>query len=325
MDKNLAPVAIFVYNRLTNTRGVIEALQKNYLAKDTDVFVFSDGPNILKNPANKKRVSDVRQYLKEVKGFKSLTVIERPENFYIEKNITEGVTEIINKYGKIIVLEDDGVSAPDFLNFMNKALDFYEDEEKVMHIATFTFIKLPGVNNKTFFTTYSENTGGGWGTWKNRWDKFKWFQNENEGLSLLSPEQKDKIEMGGVFKCLDNLKAKPIPWDICWNIAIIINNGLAVNSPRALIKNNGLFNGTHFSVINKLLGKNPFELELGKEDQIIFEEKIEENLEASRLLKEFYGSIDKKNDKKATKLIHLVVKILVKLKITKLVKKIISR
>jgi hypothetical protein len=325
MDKNLAPVAIFVYNRLTNTRGVIEALQKNYLAKDTDVFVFSDGPNILKNPANKKRISEVRQYLKEVKGFKSLTVIERPENFYIEKNITEGVTEIINKYGKIIVLEDDGVSAPDFLSFMNKALDFYENKEKVMHIATFTFIKLPGVNNKTFFTTYSENTGGGWGTWKNRWDKFKWFQNENEGLSLLSPEQKNKIEMGGAFKCLNNLKLNPIPWDICWNIAIIINDGLAVNSPRPLIKNNGLFNGTHFSFINRLFGKNPFELELEKEREIIFEDNITENREAARLIKEFYQNIGKANDKTKDKIIHGLIKILVKLKITKLFKKIVPR
>ncbi|MFA6476202.1 MAG: hypothetical protein WCV68_02170 [Candidatus Paceibacterota bacterium] len=325
MNKNLAPVAIFVYNRLANTRGVVEALQRNYLAKDTDVFIFSDGPNILKNPANERKVAEVRRYLKTVTGFKSFTVIERPENFYIEKNITDGVTEIINKYGKVIVLEDDGVSAPDFLTFMNGALDFYEEKEKVMHVATFTFIKMPGDNNKTFFTTYSENTGGGWGTWKNRWDKFKWFQNENEGLSLLSPEQKDKIEMGGVFKCLDNLRAKPIPWDICWNIAIIINNGLAVNSPRALIRNNGLFNGTHFSVLNKLLGKNPFELELGKEGQIIFEDKIEENLEATRLLKEFYSNIGKKSNKKTDKLIHALVRVMVKLRITKLVKKIISR
>ena len=179
MDKNLAPVAIFVYNRLANTRGVIEALQKNYLAKDTDVFVFSDGPNILKNPANERKVAEVRQYLKTVTGFKSFNIIERPENFYIEKNITDGVTEIINKFGKIIVLEDDGVSAPNFLNFMNDALDFYEYKDKVMHIATFTFIKAPS-NNKTFFTTYSENTGGGWGTWRNRWDKFTWFQNPEE-------------------------------------------------------------------------------------------------------------------------------------------------
>lgn len=320
MEKNLSPVVIFVYNRLNNTRGVIEALQKNYLAKETDVFVFSDGPN-LSNPANKQKVATVRQYLKTVTGFKSFNIIERPENFYIEKNITEGITEIINKFGKIIVLEDDGVSSPNFLTFMNQALDFYEDKEKVMHIATFTFIKWP--NNKTFFTTYSENTGGGWGTWKDRWAKFKWFQNEAEGLSLLSPEQRDKIEMDGVFKCLNNLKLKPIPWDICWNIAIIINDGLAVNAPRPLIKNNGLLNGTHFSFINRLFGKNPFELELEKEEEIIFEDNIAENKEATRLIKEFYQNIGQASGKKRDRWLHAFIRLLVKFKITKILKRIL--
>lgn len=324
MKRNLAPVAIFVYNRLDNTKGVIEALQKNYLAKNTDVVVFSDGPDMTKNSANERRVSDVRTYLRTVTGFKSFTVIERPENFYIERNITEGVTETINKFGKVIVLEDDGVSAPNFLTFMNKALDFYKDKKEVMHIATFTFIKFH--HNKTFFTTYSENTGGGWGTWQDRWDKFKWFQREEEGLSLLSSEQKNKIEIDGAFKCLGNLKLKPIPWDICWNIAIIINNGLAVNSPYPLIKNNGLFNGTHFSFMNRLFGKNPFELEIGKKKkEIIFEENITENKEAMRSIKEFYQNIDKTSDKTKDKIIHCLIRILVKFKITKLLRKIISR
>lgn len=317
MNKKIAPVAIFVYNRLDNTRAVIEALRNNYLAKDTDVFVFSDGAKTKKNIDS---VRGVRQYLKTVTGFRSFTIIERKENYYIEKNIIEGVTEIINKFGKIIVLEDDGVSAKNFLNFMNDALDFYEQQEKVMHIATFTFIKMPDDYKKTFFTSYSENTGGGWGTWKNRWVKFKWFQNEQEGLAVLTPEQKNKIEMDGIFHCLDSLKLKPIPWDICWGIAIVNNKGLAVNSPHPLIKNNGLFNGTHFSFINRILGKNPFEIELGKEEEIIFDDNIIENQEATRLLKEFYQKISEKNTEKSNRLIYGIIKIMVKLKITKFLK-----
>lgn len=318
MNKTFAPVAIFVYNRVDNTRETIEALKNNYLAKETDVFVFSDGP---KTERNKKAVDEVRGYLKTVTGFKSFTVIEHKKNIYLERNVIGGVTEIVNRFGKIIVLEDDGVSAKYFLTFMNKALDFYENEEKVMHVATFTFIKMPDDYNKTFFWRYSENTGGGWGTWKNRWDKFKWFQNEAEGLAALTEEQRKRIELDGTFGCLSSLKSKPIPWDICWYIAIIRNNGLAVNSPVPLIRNNGLFGGTHFSAINKILGKSPFEVELSDKEDIIFDDHIVENTKALELLKEFYSKL---GTRKRDKVLHYFVRMLVVLKITKLLKRLLS-
>jgi len=318
MNKKLAPVAIFVYNRPDNAKQTIEALQKNYLAKETEVFIFSDAPKTAKN---EKAVNDVRRYLRTITGFKSVTIIERKENFYIERNIIEGVTDIVNKYGRIIVLEDDGVSAKNFLTFMNKALDFYESQESVMHIATFTFIKMPVDYKKTFFWSYSENTGGGWGTWENRWEKFKWFSNEAEGLSVLSDEQKKEVELDGASRCLQFLKLNPIPWDICWHIAIVRNNGLAVNSPKPLIKNNGLFSGTHSSPINRILGKHPFDIELGEEEDIIFGDNIVENTEAVRLLKEFYGKMGKR---RRDKVLHYFVRTLVALRITKLLKYILS-
>lgn len=318
MSKKLAPVAIFVYNRLDNTRAVIEALAQNTLAKETDVFVFSDGP---KTDKQKPAVDAIRAYLKTIDGFKSLTVIERPTNFYIERNIIDGVTEIINHFGRVIVLEDDGVTARSFLAFMNRALDFYEEHERVMHIATFTFIKFPVASNRTFFTTYSENTGGGWATWKNRWEKFYWFKNEAEGLAALTEEQKKIVELDGALSCLDNLKANPIPWDICWNIAIVKNNGLAANSPWPLIKNNGLFNGTHFTILNRLSGKSPFDIELVEKEEIVFDDNITENKESRQLLKDFYGQIGQTT---RGKVVGSILKILVALKITKLLKKIIS-
>jgi len=314
----LAPVAIFVYNRLSNTRAVVEALQNNYLATETEVFVFSDGP---KTEKNKEEVSQVRKYLKTVQGFKSFTIIEREKNYYIERNIIDGVTEIVNRFGKIIVLEDDGVSARNFLSFMNDALDFYQDKERVMHIATFTFIKMPNDFRRTFFWSYSENTGGGWGTWKNRWDKFQWFGSEHEALSVLSDEQKKRVELGGVTKSLGFLKLSPIPWDICWNIAINRNDGLSVNSPRALIKNNGLFNGTHFTALNKILGKSPFDVELDENETILFDDNLVENAQAIELLKEFYGKMGKRKRDIA---LHYFVRMLVFLRITKLLKRFIS-
>lgn len=319
MNNKLAPVAIFVYNRLENTKAVIEALQNNYLAKETDIYIFSDGPKSLNDES---KVMSLRKYLKTVEGFKSVTVIEREKNFYIEKNIIEGVTDVIKKHGKIIVLEDDGVSAKNFLTFMNKALDFYEDKEKIMHIASFTFIKMPNNYRKTIIWHYSENTGGGWATWKNRWEKFEWFKKEEDILPLLTNEEKNKLELDGVFGCLGSLRADPIPWDICWYIAIVRNKCLAVNSPGSLIKNNGLFNGTHFTALNKLFGKSPFDVELDLDENIFFEEEITENKVAISLLKNFYSKMREDGKKLFPRTVNLFVRLLVILKITKFFKKI---
>lgn len=314
----LAPVVIFVYNRLKNTRQVVEALQANDLASQTDVIVFSDAAKDERAAAS---VAEVRTYLKTVTGFKSFTIIERPVNYYIERNITEGVTEIVNRFGKIIVLEDDGVTAKNFLQFMNNALNFYDQHKRVMHIATFTYIDMPADFHKTFLWRYSENTGGGWATWKDRWEKFVWFQGEAEGLAGLSEEQKYRLELEGDFKCLGALKHKPIPWDICWYVAIIKNNGLSVNSPRALVKNNGLFNGTHLLPINRILGKHQLAVELDRSTEpIIFETIIEENPGAIQKLKEFYGSYGKR---KRDRVFNFFMKILVTLKITKLAKRLL--
>src|ERR1700682_3696549 len=100
----LAPIALFSYNRLLHIRRTVEALEKNELATASDLFIFSDGA---KTEADKKNVDEVRQYLTGIKGFKSVKLISRETNFGLAENIISGVSQIINEFGNIIVLEDD--------------------------------------------------------------------------------------------------------------------------------------------------------------------------------------------------------------------------
>ena len=115
-DIDLAPVCLFTYNRLAETKKTIEALQQNFLATETNVFIFSDYP---KNDSAKYAVTAVRSYIKNVTGFKSVTVIERDENFGLAKSIKMGVSQVIKEFGRVIVLEDDLLTSQNFLNFMN--------------------------------------------------------------------------------------------------------------------------------------------------------------------------------------------------------------
>lgn len=126
-----SPIVLFAYNRINHIQQVIKALLRNEYASDSDLIIYSDAS---KNDNTVQEVQCVRQYLSTVSGFKSVKVIERLENFGLAKNIIDGVTSVINQYGKVIVLEDDLVVSPYFLKYMNEALDFYEKEEQVISI-----------------------------------------------------------------------------------------------------------------------------------------------------------------------------------------------
>ncbi|MFV9972448.1 MAG: hypothetical protein AB8V06_06085 [Francisella endosymbiont of Hyalomma asiaticum] len=116
---------------LWHTQQTIEALQKNKLAIDSELFIYSDAP---KNENALEKVQVVRNYIKTIKGFRKVTIIKREKNWWLSDSIIDGVTKIVNQYGKIIVLEDDIVTSLYFLKFMNDALEFYKNEEKVWHI-----------------------------------------------------------------------------------------------------------------------------------------------------------------------------------------------
>jgi GT2 family glycosyltransferase len=176
------PIALFVYNRLWHTQQTVEALKKNKLAAESELFVFSDGA---RTGADKEKIRAVREYLKTVNGFKKVTVIEWNRNLGLAQSIISGVTQIVNRYGRIIVLEDDIVTSPYFLRFMNEALEFYKDEEKVISIHGYIYpvkAKLP----ETFFLRGADCWG--WATWKRGWELF-----EPDGRKLLNELKAKKL------------------------------------------------------------------------------------------------------------------------------------
>ena len=97
MNSNYAPICLFTYNRLYETKETVNALKNNLLSKDSELFIFSDGP---KNESVKGKVKAVREFLKSVNGFKSITIFESKINNGLAKSIVDGVTQIINKYNK---------------------------------------------------------------------------------------------------------------------------------------------------------------------------------------------------------------------------------
>lgn len=167
-NKTLAPIALFVYNRPEHTRKVVEALLICPEAKDSDLIVFSDAPRGLKDIDN---VRQVRDFLDKISGFKSVKIIERKTNFGLALNIISGVSQVLDSYDNIIVLEDDIVVEKCFLEFMNKALNQYEDDENIFSINSFIpFNCIPPNNEIRFSEIFS---CWGWATWQNRWKLYE--------------------------------------------------------------------------------------------------------------------------------------------------------
>lgn len=252
--KTLAPVILFVYNRADNTAKTIEHLQRNHLSQDTELYVFSDGG---RDDASWQAVNEVRAMLKGVTGFKKIKVIERPYNYYLERNVIEGITEVLSAHDRAIILEDDICTSPYFLTYMNEALELYKDEQRVMHIAGFTNLDVPELGD-TYFTPHM--SGQGWATWSDRWTKFVHYTSRKEALAGLTQDDINRITYNGNFPCLGSLDRNPIPWDICWKLVIYRNNGLCLHPTHTLLRNIGLGSGTHFGFKNsKLFGWYEFD------------------------------------------------------------------
>ena len=278
-----APITLFTYNRLWHTQQTVEALQKNELADASELFVFSDGP---KSEADKQKVQSVRDYLKTITGFKKVSIFEKNNNLGLAQSIITGVTEIVNKYGRIIVLEDDMVTSPYFLRFMNDALEFYQDEEQVISVHGYIYpikAQLP----ETFLI---KDTGcWGWGTWKRGWDLF-----EPDGGKLLklleSKKLTDKFDMNGSYPFTqmlrDQIMGKNNSWAILWQASAFVQDKLTLFPGRSLVKNIGFDDtGTHCSETSS------FDVEPARTPLTINAIPIQENRFALKKLEEYFRSI----------------------------------
>ena len=212
---NLAPIVLFVYNRLDHTKQTVEALKANTLASQSDLYIFSDAPKSYKQEEN---VKNVRKYLKSINGFKSVTIEERSINWGIEDSVVFSVSEICRTEGKVIVLEDDIVTSPFFLEFMNNALNFYKNIKDVSFISGYNhpgnILSLPeSYNNDVYFV--NRNCSYGWATWIDRFEKIQWdldldvIKNDKKIISKLKSSGDDVIEM-----LFSHLESKDPAWDI---------------------------------------------------------------------------------------------------------------
>lgn len=282
-ETSLAPIALFVYNRPWHTQQTIEALQKNELAEQSELFIFSDGA---KNDSDSDMVEAVRAYIKTISGFKNIVITEKEKNCGLANSIIDGVTNTINKYGKIIVIEDDLVTSPLFLKFVNDALDQYQDEKQVgmIHAHIYNISNLPEL-----FFTYKAGCIG-WGTWADRWEKVN-FNGEQLLSEIVNNNLVKKFDVNYSYsytKMLkDQIQGKNSSWAIRVYASFLLNNLLTFYPGQSLVQHIGFDTGTHCKDATSATDMDGFIT-----DRIIVSKRIPiaESLDAIKKIEYFYKS-----------------------------------
>jgi len=254
MANELAPIVLFVYNRPLHTQRTIEALKKNILAKESILYIFSDAPK--SNFNDDINVKKVRHNISTINGFKDIFIYERQRHLGLANSVISGVTEIIKKEGKVIVFEDDLISSPNFLQFMNNCLNFYFNNDKIFSISGYSFpIEIPEYYKEDIYLL-PRSSSWGWATWLNRWNKVDWELNDYH--IFIKSKGKIKLFNRGGDDLTDMLisqkRNKIDSWAIRWCYAHFKNNSYCLYPRLSKIQNIGVDkSGTHLKSTEKYL------------------------------------------------------------------------
>lgn len=237
-----APIALFVYNRLDHTRRTVEALRRNHLAGQSDLFIFADAA---KAESGAAAVAAVGKFIRSIDGFRSVTISERDRNLGLSNSIIGGVTQLCRERGRIIVLEDDLLTAPDFLSFLNRGLDCYENVPQVFSVTGFNFpIAVPAYYPYDAYASV-RSCSWGWATWRDRWEKAKWSVSQFDDL-LSTSEGRRRVNQAGpdLAQMLAMQAAGKIQgWDVIWGFEHLRHRAFAIRPAISKVYNIG-FDGS---------------------------------------------------------------------------------
>lgn len=245
-----APIVLFVYKRPWHTLQTLEALSKNELADQSTLYIFCDGPGKNATPEDIKQINEVKAICAQKQWAKEVIIEESGYNKGLATSVIQGVTRVVNQHDKVIVVEDDLVTSPGFLRYMNNALDHHASSEKVMHVSGYWFPvkKSQEMLPDTFY--YRSTTCWGWGTWKRAWQKLETDAYELKKKIGRIPGGIKRFNIEHSYNHLAQLEANIIgkmdTWAVKWYSTVFLNEGLCLHPNVSFVNNIGFDNsGTH--------------------------------------------------------------------------------
>lgn len=248
-----APIAVIAFNRAKTLKATLESLTANPLADKSDLFIYIDGPRANKE-GEAEKVLQVRTVAETATGFKSVTIKASEQNKGLAKSIIGAATELLDKYGTVIVIEDDLYLSPSFLTYMNTMLDAYKDDPRIMQVSGYSSkINRPEQYHCDFYLSGRAHSWS-WATWKDRWETVDWEVKDFEELAANKEKQKAFCEYGsdlyGMLKGWhDGLNNS---WYIRFDYAMHKQGRYCIAPIRSLVRNDGFGPGaTHTLAYNR--------------------------------------------------------------------------
>lgn len=236
------PIALFVYRRPDHTRQTVTALARNHLASASDLVIFSDAARSSEDAA---KVAEVRRFLRQINGFRSVQIVEREFNFGLAKSVIDGVSAVIARNDQVIVVEDDIVTAPDFLTFMNEALNRYRGSNSIGTVTGFSLpIAIPRHYSLPVYLTHRHSSWG-WGTYGRVWNAVDWEVRDYLAFrNSRSARQAFNVAGPDMAKMLDlQMDAKIDSWSIRFDYSCFKRKLFSIAPVHGMVTNIG-FDGT---------------------------------------------------------------------------------
>jgi len=277
----LSPVAIFTFNRPEHTLNLLQSIVNSKFSKKTKFYIFSDN---YKKKGDKKKVKQVRFILNSFKKKINISIIKYKKNKGLYNSVIYGVNKILKKFSKIIVLEDDLVIKKNFFNYMNKSLDYYKNNNKIVQISGYSY-PFDYKTNSAYFLTLSSCWG--WGIHKKNWVDFINFISKKGNITSVYnelfklKEMKKNFNFNGTFNYLGilekQLTSKVSSWGILFYLFCFYKKKLILYPPVSLVKNYGFDGSGHHKSYSSFFNEENKKRKLSKiiyPKQIIVNKKI---------------------------------------------------
>ena len=242
-----APIILFCYNRPHHLKKTVTALLENPLANQSKLIVYSDGA---KSSENQSSVEEVRKYLKTVNGFESIDLHFSEKNTGLANSIINGVTQVLDKYGRAIIMEDDLICTSDYLEYMNNALQLYKDNPQIFSVSGYSFGVVPPSDYNEETALVFRASSWGWATWKDRWEKVDWNVSDFQEFRQ-NPKRIDELKNAGediVPMIIKQQLGIIHSWAVRWTYHHVKHNGYCLIPIKSKIQNIGTDgSGTNFT------------------------------------------------------------------------------
>ena len=233
------PIAVFAFARAQHLEAALVSLARCSRFGECALHIFCDGP---RNDDDSAAVEATRRVARAWAHKLGCSVVEKQKNEGLALSISEGVTSLCEESGRIIVVEDDLYVSPDFLDFILRSLDVYQDAETVFQVGGFMYPIDDLPRRSCYLLPYTSSWG--WATWWRAWKQYDFYAKGWREL-IADRAARKRFDLDGSFPFSEMLAAQgrgtESTWDIQWYFAMFRACGLALYPSRSLVRNNGMF------------------------------------------------------------------------------------